>query len=245
MHPAPKLIAFDLDGTLTQHRTPLGAENRAVLSALAERYALIMVGAGTCQRIFAQMGSFPIDILGSYGMQYAEHDPAAGGIVLRWDERAPVDRDEVFRRAHVLREKYGLYPFAGESLEIHPTGSLTFPVLGTSADIAHKLAYDPDRSRRKVMYPFVCELFHDYRVVIGGSSSFDIIPGRYGKYNALLRVAAMRGIAPEEIVYCGDDYGEGGNDHDVYAGGIPFIKVDSYENLKTIIDASGLLAPRD
>ena len=29
-----KLIAFDLDGTLTQHRTKLGAENRAVLESL-------------------------------------------------------------------------------------------------------------------------------------------------------------------------------------------------------------------
>ena len=26
-----KLVAFDLDGTLTQHNTPLGEENRAVL----------------------------------------------------------------------------------------------------------------------------------------------------------------------------------------------------------------------
>ena len=29
-----KLVAFDLDGTLTQHRTPLGAKNRAVLDRL-------------------------------------------------------------------------------------------------------------------------------------------------------------------------------------------------------------------
>ena len=29
------LIAFDLDGTLTQHKTPLEKENRAVLDELA------------------------------------------------------------------------------------------------------------------------------------------------------------------------------------------------------------------
>ena len=32
-----KLIAFDLDGTLTQHKTPLDAKNRAVLDKLAEK----------------------------------------------------------------------------------------------------------------------------------------------------------------------------------------------------------------
>ena len=41
-----KLIAFDLDGTLTQHKEPLTAANRAVLDQLAKRYKLVMAGAG-------------------------------------------------------------------------------------------------------------------------------------------------------------------------------------------------------
>ncbi len=40
-----KLIAFDLDGTLTQHRTPLEEKNRSVLERLAKKYQLLMVGA--------------------------------------------------------------------------------------------------------------------------------------------------------------------------------------------------------
>ena len=32
-----KLFAFDLDGTLTQHKTPLSAENRAVLERLSDK----------------------------------------------------------------------------------------------------------------------------------------------------------------------------------------------------------------
>ena len=31
-----KLIAFDLDGTLTQHKTPLDPQNKAVLDRLRE-----------------------------------------------------------------------------------------------------------------------------------------------------------------------------------------------------------------
>ena len=42
-----KLIAFDLDGTLTQHRTKLAPENKAVLDELSKKYKLLMVGAGT------------------------------------------------------------------------------------------------------------------------------------------------------------------------------------------------------
>lgn len=68
-----KLIAFDLDGTLTQHKTPLSAEHKEVLDKLSEKYKLLMAGVGMCNRIFEQMGHYPIDIIGNYGMQYAEY----------------------------------------------------------------------------------------------------------------------------------------------------------------------------
>lgn len=64
-----KLICFDLDGTLTQHRSKLESENRAVLDRLKEKYKIIMAGAGNAPRIYAQMCNYPIDILGNYGMQ--------------------------------------------------------------------------------------------------------------------------------------------------------------------------------
>ena len=76
-----KLIAFDLDGTLTQHRSKLEPYNREVLDKLAERYKLIMVGAGGCERIYRQMNEYPIDIIGFYGMQESVMDGGALKIV--------------------------------------------------------------------------------------------------------------------------------------------------------------------
>ena len=40
-----KLIAMDLDGTLTQHKQPLDKEHRDALEKLAKKYKLLMVGA--------------------------------------------------------------------------------------------------------------------------------------------------------------------------------------------------------
>ena len=34
-----KVFAFDLDGTLTQHKTPLEAQNRKVLEKLADGFS--------------------------------------------------------------------------------------------------------------------------------------------------------------------------------------------------------------
>ena len=236
-----RLIAFDLDGTLTQHRSPLGEENRRVLDRLKEKYRLLMVGAGTCERIFEQMGRYPIDIIGNYGMQFARFDPLSGKPRPEWAEYEKPDREEILRRAALLREHFGLHDYVGDTVEFHPTGALTFPVLGTAAAIEDKLAYDPDRAKRRGMYPFVKELFHDYSVMIGGSSSFDIVPGRFGKNNALRRYMADNGFDETEVAYCGDDYHEGGNDHDVYASGLTFVKVDDHRRLEACLKRANLL----
>lgn len=232
---ALKLIALDLDGTLTQHRTPLGEKNRLVLEKLAERYQLLMVGAGTCRRIFDQMLGFPVDVIGNYGMQYARYDAAAGDLHVIRSDYSAADEKEVRRRAEVIRRQFGLQDFWGETIEIHPTGMLTFSLVGSGASAAAKLACDPDRSRRRAMYPFVCEIFRDYNVVIGGSSSFDLIPGNYGKCNALERFLSENGLAKQEVLYIGDDYEPGGGDHDVYASDIPFLIADNYDKFDSLV----------
>ena len=93
-----KLIAFDLDGTLTQHKTPLEAANRAVLERLSEKYRLLMVGAGGVRRIFNQLGGFPMDIIGNYGLQEGRYDPDTGDIPLVRDVTVACDRETGARR---------------------------------------------------------------------------------------------------------------------------------------------------
>ena len=226
-----KLIAFDLDGTLTQHKTPLSAENREILDRLGRKYRLLMVGAGQCIRIFRQMGEYPIDIIGNYGMQLSTYDKAAGKLVTVFDEHMPCDRESVEKRIAALREKYDLTDFAGDSVEYHITGNVTFPILGTKAKMEDKLAYDPDRSKRRAMYPDVRDAFPEYMVFIGGSSSFDFAPVPYNKYYALERYCERFSLSHREGVYVGDDYGTGGNDEAVFRSDFRFICVDDYTRL--------------
>ena len=223
-----KLVAFDLDGTLTQHKSPLSDEARSALDALGRTRRLLMVGAGNCRRIFAQMGNYPIDILGNYGLQYAEYDPAARDIRFVFDKRLPCDRESVLRRASAFRAAHGFNEFAGDSVEFHDSGVVTIALLGTKAALADKLAFDPDRSRRRAVYDEVKALFPDYKVFVGGSSSFDMAPAPYDKAYALSALCAERGLAHDEVLYVGDDYGPGGNDESVYKSDFPFLPIDDY-----------------
>ena len=139
-------------------------------------------------------------------------------------------------RITALREKYGFTEYAGENVEFHASGCVTFPLLGTKARQEDKLAFDPDRSRRRAFYEEVVALFPEFTTFVGGSSSFDFAPLPYNKYYALDQYCKAHGIAHSEVAYAGDDYGPGGNDESVYKGDFNFYKVDDYRDLRKILE---------
>ena len=229
-------MAFDLDGTITQHKSPLDEENKRLLSALSEKYKLLMVGAGGCLRIFNQLLKFPIDVIGNYGLQYGEYNEKTGELEIKRNLVFPVDKESVEKRISDLREKFGFTEFKGESVEFHSSGCVTFPILGTSAALSDKLAFDPDRSKRRAIHRIVKDTFPDYTVFVGGTSSFDMSPAPYDKAYALSEYCEARGIKHSEVVYVGDDYGIGGNDESVYLSDFNFVKIDDYRTLGEKLD---------
>ena len=230
-----KLIAMDLDGTLTQHKQPLSPENRAALDALGKKYKLLMVGAGQVMRIFNQMEQYPIDIIGNYGLQYGKYDPVSKNINIVRDLSFDCDRASAEKKITALREKHGFTEYAGDNVEFHPSGCITFPILGTKAKIEDKLAFDPDRSRRRAFYGEVIEAFSDYVVFVGGSSSFDMAPKPYNKYYALDLYCKEAGISHDEVVFIGDDYETGGNDNSVYDSDFNFLTIDDYTTFPEVV----------
>lgn len=235
-----KLIAFDLDGTLTEHKTPLTDGNRAFLSTLSERYRLLMIGAGNCERISSQMGFFPIEILGNYGMQYARVDGETRKLVFLREESVPCDRAAITATVDELRRRFGFTAYSGNSVLFFPSGCACFPVLGTDATLEQKLAFDPDGSRRRARLPEVRAAFPDFEVFVGGSSSFDLSPRPYNKFYALSRFCRENGVSLDDVLYVGDDPDEGGNDEPVYRAGVRFVRIDDY---RTIPEKLAFLLP--
>ena len=229
-----KLVVMDLDGTLSQHRTPISPETRAVLDRLAGRYSLLMAGGGSAERIYKQMEQYPIDILGNYGMQEGRVVDGQWQIVRQ--ESVSVDTAFFIEQCSRLRQKYGHTDFYGESFEVHKSGMVTFGLAGTEAPIDVKLAFDPDKSKRRAMFPEMCEVFKDYSVFIGGTTSFDIAKKEFNKYDAVMRYAAEKGIGRDEIIFFGDDLDDGGNDSHIRLGGMDYIRVYDYADFPLLAD---------
>lgn len=135
-----------------------------------------------------------------------------------------------------LIEKYGFTEFSGENVEFHPSGCVTFPILGTTAKSEDKLKFDPDRAKRRKIYDDVSEVFSDYTVFVGGSSSFDMAPTPYNKYYALDEYCKEHNLEHKNVVYIGDDYGLGGNDESVYKSDFLYLTIDDYRTFPQVIE---------
>ena len=230
-----KIVAMDLDGTLTQHKQPLDNMHRKTLIKLASKYKMLMVGAGQVMRIFNQLEHFPIDIIGNYGLQYGRYNEDTKNMDIIRDLQFPVDKASIEERVTNLRKKFGYMDYVGDNVEFHPSGCITFPLLGTKAKAEDKLAFDPDRVKRRKIYNEVTAVFSDYVVFIGGSSSFDMAPMPYNKYYAPDMYCKENNLEHENVVFIGDDYGLGGNDESVYKSDFPYLTIDDYRDFPEIV----------
>lgn len=228
-----KLLCFDLDGTLSQHKSHLPQANKDELNRLSQKYKLIMVGAGNAPRIYNQMEQYPIDIIANYGMQ--ESVVRDGEFAIIREDTVEPDKDYFNRTCQYLRDKYGYSEYVGGHLEFHASGMVTFCLLGSGARIEDKVVFDPDRSKRRVLYDEVCELFPEHAVYIGGSSSFDFAPKQYNKYDSILKYAHEHGYKEEEILFVGDDFGDGGGDSHIRINGMDYVHVENYEDLPDLL----------
>ena len=226
---AKKLLCFDVDGTLTQKRMKIEPQNRAFLGELAKKYKLLIVSSGNCERIYRQLDCFPVEIVGNFGLQQSTIEN--GEFVIIKQNSIEMDRESFLEKITYLRKKYGYENYKGESVDFHPSGMATFGLLGTEADVADKLAFDPDRSKRAVMYDEVKALFPQYDVYLGGSTSFDFGDKRFNKYTAIKAYASENGYSIDEILYIGDEDHEGGGDYPVFSSEIDAIKITDYKTV--------------
>lgn len=230
---AKKLLCFDLDATLTEHRMPLEPAARELMEKLCEKYDVVMMAAGNCPRVYKQMGNFPVPIVGNYGMQ--ESAIVDGEFRIVREDTAPADTAFFLKWCQYFREKYGYTSYSGDPVEFHASGMVTFGLMGTAPDKYEKLKFDPDKAKRRAMYPEVLQVFKDYAVYIGGSTSFDFTPAQYNKFDAALRYAHEHGYSLDDCLFVGDDLDDGGGDSHIRLYGMDYIRIYDYRKTPSML----------
>lgn len=248
--PDKKIIAFDVDGTLTASKTPITESMASLIKQLIRHKKVVAVAGGSMHQLETQfLPPFIHDIemlpfiknftlLPTSGSQRYEYDEIAGGWKMTDKEALP---DAVKERAKKLLQAVIDDPQYG--IPAGPTGNIiedrdtqiTFTPNGQQAPVEVKLAFDPDRKKREKIKAFIEPELPETSILINGTSSIDILPKGFSKAVGLARYLTHAGLTKEDVLFIGDGIFPGGNDYSVLEAGFDTISVKNPEETEEII----------
>jgi len=236
-----KLIAFDVDGTLSKSRSPIDAEMAILLKKLLETKQVAIITGGAFADIKKQ-------ILNEIG----ENEPRNNNLTLlptnggglwvfnkQWKEISTHELtfEEKEKIINALNEVDQADPELQNNTsygrEIQDRNSeITYSALGEQAPVELKEAWDPDFKKRISLQNKLMKKLPEFEVKIGGKTSIDITPKGMDKAYGIKKLLEYCKLNKEDILFFGDAVYENGNDYPVFQMGVDTIKVKNPEETK-------------
>ncbi len=250
MLPTKKIIAFDLDGTLTVSKSPITEEMASLVKQLAKQKTVVIISGGWLKQFKTQflppfhndetMAPFVrnLILLPTSGSQRYEYDETKKEWQLT--DKEPLEEGVKARAKKLLQEVIdsGLYDIPknpiGEIVEDRDT-QITFTPNGQQAPIELKRLWDPDRKKREKIRSLLAPQLPEVDLLINGSSSIDILTKGFNKAVGLTRLLDRLGLQKSDMLFVGDALFPGGNDYSVFEAGIETVAVKGPEETATII----------
>jgi hypothetical protein len=247
METKPKLVAFDLDGTLAESKQPVSAQMGELLAQLLEKMpAAVMSGASFAQfetqcipalpdkAHLERLYLFPMNAARCYGFKNAGWHPL-------YDHS--FDAFERGRIMQALKEalmETGLdiiperKPEWGEQIEDRGA-QITYSALGQKAPVEEKKKWDPTREKRKPLYDGLVRRLPDFSIGLNATTSIDVTKKGISKAYGIRQLVRLTGISVSEMLYIGDALDEGGNDAVVLQTGVRTKQVFGPEDTARLI----------
>lgn len=230
MKTMPKIIAFDLDGTLAESKQQLNAEMAALLSRLSDITMLAVISGASFEQFESQFipwlpESFNLSRLyllpTNAGSCYAYKERKWEKI---YDEslteeekkRVLIELNSALEELDMTNPKEKVY---GERIEDRGT-QITFSGLGQEAPADEKKKWDPDRKKRTPLYAMLLEKLPEFSIGMNAATSIDITRRGVNKAFGIRKLSELTTIPISEMVYVGDALDVGGNDNIVLDTGI-------------------------
>lgn len=241
----PRAVIFDLDGTLAPHLESPAPEMTARLRKLLDLVPVAILSSASFERI--QKRVLPVlppetnirnlYILPSTGTQcYVQHDGAwrcEYELAFTDDEKARIRAvvADVILNARIVEPS----EVRGEQF-IDSSSQITIALLGIGAAREARAAWDPDRTKRQRLKTALEKMLPEFDIAFGGQSSIDIVQRGMDKAYGVRWLSDRLGVEPSEIVFVGDAFYPGGNDHAVIKTGVQTIEVSDPSETENVID---------
>lgn len=245
-----KIIAFDVDGTLTVSKRPIMPDMADLVKELVKQKTVVLISGGCFEQFKTQFlppflgdNSFAsflhnLIVLPTSGSQRYEYDEVKKEWILT--DKEPLDSGVKDRVKKLLKEiiDSNLYDIPqnpiGDIVEDRDT-QITFTPNGQQAPIELKRLWDPDRKKREKIKAILSPQLPEVDLLINGSSSIDILPKGFNKAVGLTRLLKKMSLQKSEMIFVGDALFPGGNDYSVYEAGIKTISTKGPEETMLII----------
>ncbi len=226
----PRVVIFDLDGTLTESKGPMTVEMGEALAALMAQVPVGIMSGGSFPQFekqllpffpptadFEQLYLFPTSASccyvfenGAWSVRYnhAFSEEERARVLSAFDE--------------ALKETGFAEPVKIWGPRIEDRGSqITFSALGQQAPVEEKRAFDPDRKKRIPLQMALTKRLPGFSVRVNAYSSIDVTREGMTKAYGVKKFSEMLNVPIPDMLYVGDALFEGGNDAIVKETGVP------------------------
>lgn len=249
-----KIIAFDLDGTLADSKSPLDDKMSVTLNKLLDYFYVCVISGGKFEQFETQLLNglnvsdeklSKIHIMPTCGTRYYLFNKNKH----KWEKVYSEDftkseKEQINTALNNGVDALGLRETKVYGELIEDRGSqITFSALGQ--DIVEKLGtegvkikedWDPDNKKKGALRDHVSKLLPDFEVRAGGATSIDITRPGIDKAYGMRKLMEKLKVNKRDILFFGDKLDEGGNDFPVKAMGIESIEVSHWQDTVRLLE---------
>lgn len=238
-----KIIAFDMDDTLSPAKSPADKEMIELLVDLLKKYKVAIITWGRFETIDMQIIS-QINDLSILNNLYIY--PTIWTRMYYFDNwlwnikySEDLSYDEVNKITEILEK-------AIIDLDLKPTEvwwdivenrwwQVTYSALWQKAPLVAKQIWDPDKKLRQKIRDYIKDDLKDFSIWIGWTTSIDITKKWLDKSYGIRKMIENIWIVKDDILFVWDAIFPGWNDYPVYEYWIKCNKVENPEDTKKII----------
>lgn len=239
-----KLIAFDLDGTVTESKSPMDQEMSEIFGRLLLRMKIAIISGGAFEQFERQLPALQCS---AEQLQNLFFFPTTGTRFYKYtdkweqvyaDEMTLEERKKIIEAFEKAFKDVGYeHPVTiyGELIEDRGT-QVTFSACGQQAPLEVKKAWKGSTQDRRVEIVKALEVYlPEFEIKIPGYSSIDVTRKGIDKAYGIQKIEELIGVSIPEMIFVGDALYEGGNDHAVIRTGIDTVAVADPSETKVVL----------
>lgn len=246
-----RVIAFDLDNTLADSKSPITKQMAGLLGGLLQRFQVCVISGAKFEQFEEQLlnhlNAAPrtltaLHIMPTCGTRYFRFDIAAEAWQQVYAEDLTADQKaKVIAALDAGADALGYRAAKLWGAQIEDRGSqVTFSALGQEAPVATKEAWDPEGTKKRKLRDHVAKAIPEFEVRVGGSTSIDVTKPGIDKAYGIKKLIELLSVTKKDVLFVGDRLSEGGNDHPVKAMGVDCLAVSRWQDtalaIQTILE---------